>query len=270
MYAFRIPFALLAAVLLPACGGNIVTIENEEKSFETTAAPRVVLKSFNGTIKATAGSDSKVVATVIKRGRGWTEEDSERDLDRIKVTFSQDGDKVSVIAERAGIVEADGGVEIEVSVPAGSTLDFATSNGTIETSGITGPIKATSSNGRIDLDGCQGEVDVDTSNGDIDIRSAEVVSVKAETSNGAIDFAGKVGPGSHSFSTSNGAIRLKLPSDAVFHFEGRTSNGNVTSEFGLSNVTIGSDTVLEGDVGESPETSVIARTSNGAIRLQKL
>src|SRR3954467_4509392 len=228
----------LAPLLLGSMSGctavmaSLVKAERtESRSFAVGARPAVVVDTFNGEIKVERTSEGKVEAVVTRIGSGANPQAAEKDLENVKVEFSQEGETVRIVATRSGQkMFGSSGASVALKVPAESNLSMTTRNGEIHTDGIRGDIVARSSNGEIEVDGGRGKLDLHTSNGAIEI-DADEAAVAAETSNGNVSFAGTLARGSHKLETSNGAIELKLPASAAFQFEAQTSNGSVTNRF---------------------------------------
>jgi DUF4097 and DUF4098 domain-containing protein YvlB len=265
--------ALLAglALALSACtGGNVTAEEIVAQSFDTSASPRVVVETFNGHIEVAAGAEADVLAEVTKRGAGFSLAGAEDDLKNVEVTMTQEGDTVRIVARRTGGPQLMGnsGASIELTVPAGASLDLHTSNGHIGSNGVTGDISMDTSNGALEVDGGGGRIDLSTSNGRIDVEARDAV-VDARTSNGRIGFRGSLAEGNHGFRTSNGRIEITLPSSAQFRIDASTSNGDVSTEFPVSRSGSTRDEELHGVVGENPDASITATTSNGDIDIRR-
>ena len=282
---------LLAALVATLGGctvnGSVSATEQQRKEFSVGESPLVVIETFNGRISVQAASDGAVEARVTRRGSGTSDDLAKRDLANVRVDFERVGDRITITARRIDQQQVLGnsGADVEVTLPAGSSVELRTSNGRVESSNVEGSVLVRTSNGPIttrggsdlDLDTTNGQISVNnpegrlqlrTSNGGIDILAAEKVAISAQTSNSPITFSGTLGAGSHTFSTSNGDISITLPGDAAFEFDGQTSNGSVRTEFVDLKVT---DTSISGHSGEDPELTIVARTSNGdlAVMTQK-
>ena len=265
--------ALLAglALALSACaGGNVTADEIVAQSFDTSASPRVVVETFNGHIEVAAGAEAEVLAEVTKRGAGFSQAAAKDDLKNVEVTITQEDDTVRIIARRTGgpVLMGNSGASIELTVPAGASLDLQTSNGHIRSNGVTGDISMDTSNGELEVDGGGGRLDLATSNGRIDVEARDAI-VDAHTSNGQIGFRGSLAGGSHGFRTSNGRIVITLPAESQFRIDASTSNGDVSTEFPVSRSGSSRDEELHGVVGENPDVSITATTSNGDIDIRK-
>jgi len=260
----------LALALSGCIGGNVTAEEIVAQSFDVSALPRVIVETFNGHIEVTAGAEASVLAEVTKRGAGFSLADAEDDLKNVEVTMTQEGDTVRIVARRTDgpVLMGNSGASIELTVPAGASLDLRTSNGHIRTDGVTGDISMDTSNGALDVSGGGGRLDLATSNGRVDVEARDAV-VDAQTSNGAIDFRGSLAAGRHSFRTSNGRIAITLPAGARFRIDASTSNGDVSADFPVSGAGSSRDDELHGTVGENPDVSINAETSNGNIDIRQ-
>lgn len=274
---------LTAALILPltwlsssGCAGllgpQVKATATEQRSFEVSAAPVVIVETFNGPIKATVGTEGKVEASIKRIGSGTTMEAAEADLKNVHVEFTQDGATVRIVATRSGSPAfSSSAAEVEIKVPAQATLSLTTSNGELHSEGIQGPITARSSNGEIEVRGARGKLDLHTSNGAIDIAATEA-AVSAQTRNGEVRFAGSLAQGKHGLTTNNGGITVRLPVNAAFRVEARTSNGTVTSGFPELRGESGkaARNHLAGHVGNasSPEVELKLETSNGNVAVE--
>jgi DUF4097 and DUF4098 domain-containing protein YvlB len=279
--------AVLAPVLsllaiLSGCtvSGSVVAFDEERQTFQVDAAPVVVVETFNGRISVTSASAGVVEARVTRRGSGTSQEAAERDLANVRVDFELVGNRVTITARRVNQQTlGNSGADVEVLVPADSSVELRTSNGRVESANVSGSVIVRTSNGAVttrggselDLDTTNGQISVNnpggrlgirTSNGSIDISSAKDVAVTAQTSNAPITFSGTLAPGQHAFATSNEDIAITLPGDTGFAFDGQTSNGLVRTEFTELTVT---DTSITGSTGTDPQISIVARTSNGDL-----
>lgn len=258
-----------------------------EREIACEAAPRIVLHNQNGAVIATSWEKQAVSIVAHKRvspsksvwsffGFGGGSESSEDSmaaaLNDIEINIESKPAEVAIetIFKNPGIAK-NRGVEYELRVPQGSTLELHTSNGQIDVSNVDGSLTLDSSNGQIVTNQTRGSVQAHTSNGAVTCREA-TGPVDLESSNGAIsvDYIGSLAPDAAiACETSNGRIDLRLPSTTAFSLDARTSNGRITNEFPLSIPTSDSDRRhVVGDVGDGGAT-VRLRTSNGSIVVAK-
>jgi len=263
----------ISALLLSACsaiGLNLVTAEETvSEVFPAQDNLTVEAATFNGDIVISTDSTGQISVTVIKRGAGGSQADAESDLENIDVSITQEGSQLTVIAKRTSrMLVGNTGAEIRITVPAEvAQLDLKTSNGGISTQGVKGDVLAQTSNGGIEIEEGSGKLELQTSNGRIKV-AAENALVLADTSNGKIEFLGSLAPGTSNFDTSNGAIEISLPSDAEFELNADTSNGSVSCDYPITVSGTMKKDRLSGTVGTDPQSTIIANSSNGSIRIQ--
>lgn len=283
---------VIAALALSACGANFsinLFTANEvvSQSFTADGPTRVVVQVFNGNIDVITGNDSTIKIDVDKRGGGNSQEAAQADLKNVVVSMTQNGDTINVVANRTDkrVDIGNSGASASIRVPAGAQLELhasngkitlagpvgnvvaTTSNGSIEVKGAVGQLNLTTSNGGITVNGGAGQLTLETSNGGIDVTSDNVV-VAARSSNGSITFKGSLAAGNQSFRTDNAGIALNLPGNASFSVNADTSNGKIRSDFKVTSSSF-SDTLLQGTVGENPQTSIVLHTSNGNIDIKQ-
>jgi hypothetical protein len=284
-------------LLMSGCGfrlsNRFSAVETVLKTFDVHGKQQIVADTFNGAIDVLTGTSDKVDIKVTKRTGGPSQAEADEDLDNIEVQIEQMGDKIAIHVKSINPKPfINRGAAIEIQVPERSTLDLHTTNGKINAAGILGDVVARSSNGAIQTQSTQGNLDLETSNGAIKVEGGvgkviakssngaiEIASDKAvidaHTSNGRISYRGRLIAGDHSLNTSNSSIALKLPEDAGFKLEARTSNGHITNDF--TGDDAGSDkkkkkskkSQLSGTFGKQPTSvSLDLHTSNGNIEIR--
>jgi DUF4097 and DUF4098 domain-containing protein YvlB len=280
---------LFSTLILAGCQSNLFTATEEvSKTFTVGESVRIVVKSFNGPIHVSTGQEGKVQATVTKRAGGISQAAAEDDLENIEVDLTQEAGVVQVAVRSSDRKPVSSrSATVEVLAPPGAVLELHSRNGGVTSTGPMGDVSVEASNGPIQVKESRGKLnlttsnggitvnggtalDLKTSNGGIDIRGQEV-QVKAQTSNGAIHFQGRLANGDHIFQTSNGQIRLLLPEDVPFNVDAETKNGRVTNDF-VSSTGRGTKTFknrFQGSVGKDGLTQIKLRTSNGNIKIQK-
>jgi hypothetical protein len=239
------------------------------EEFQTNSKPRVVIDTFNGTIDVSDSAGDEVVVEVTKRASGLNQEAAESNLNLVEVSIVQKDDTIVVKARRL-VRTGNCGADVVVAVPKSAHLTLKSSNGYIVCEGLNGPIGAATSNGKVTVVEATGQIDVQTSNGAIEIE-AERAAVQARTSNGSIAFAGTLAQGENKFRTSNGSVQLRLPEDSQFKFDCSTSNARARCEFPNAETTKrSSKRKLSGRVGDDPQISIVAQSSNGSVTIRPL
>jgi DUF4097 and DUF4098 domain-containing protein YvlB len=235
----------------------------------TTAAPKIIVETFNGSIDISNGMDNEVVAEVTARASGVSEVQAAENLNRIDVLIAQiSNDEIHVRAKRIGRIHGESGADVVIAVPANSQVELKSSNSYIVSEGLRASVTAETSNARIEVVDASGRIRAETSNAPIQIE-ATGAEVTADTSNAAIRFEGTLGPGNHKLETSNGPIDVRLPADSQFRYAARTSNGEVDVEFADRIEKAHRRSRKSGTVGDNPQFSLELETSNSSIRIRQ-
>ncbi|HET9972675.1 MAG TPA: hypothetical protein VFQ68_30870, partial [Streptosporangiaceae bacterium] len=180
--------AILLLLVSVGCGMPLFSAtDTVSEVFDTTATPKIVVETFNGSIDISNGADDEVVVEVNKRASGFDQASADRNLENIEVSIDQEEGEIRVTVRRHGYTVGDSGGSVVIAAPQGATIDLKTSNGYIISEGMQGGIEAVSSNARVDVFEGKGEIDVDSSNGNIHIEATDAI-VDAHTSNARIEF----------------------------------------------------------------------------------
>lgn len=248
----------LFGMALTACSVAAPT-ETRDDSFSVGDSPVLMVQGENGSVTVNPGTGDTIrVQATLHRPNG------------LDYTVTQDGDTIRVRAEEKGGGFLSFGdspsADMEITAPANTRVDVATSNGRVEVHGMQQSGRVRTSNGRIVLDDVEGEFDVSTSNGSITIARAKG-EFNVSTSNGAIDFSGEIVPGSDNrMTTSNGTIEVNLEGTPSVNLDASTSNGSIVSNIPVL-TTSREDDRLMGVIGDGGADLMI-RTSNGSVRIQ--
>lgn len=248
-----------------------------DDSFAVGTSPRLVVRGFNGRVRVHAGSPGSIrVRAKLKSPH------------RISYSAVQEGDLVEVKAKsdrRAegalpGFSRQSAGANIEVTVPAETSVDLATSNGSVELQGT-----VQTKNGRIRVEQFKGDLNATTKNAPISVKtfqgSATLSNVNSrvsvedargrfevQTINGPIKFQGRIAPKSHNrLSTLNSNIKVALDAEPSLKLAAETLNGRVRCEVPGFVAAVNKHHKLEGTMGDG-EAELIAKTVNGSITVQ--
>jgi hypothetical protein len=286
-------FAALLLVLssLAACAADgpfTVTASGTQEldAAVGATAPDLVIRveMFNGPIEVRAGDVGRVAATVETTGVGGSKAEAEADRAKIQVTLDANPDGSVLL--RAVYQPNPGSpnnraASAVVEVPPDAALDLRTSNGTVTTSGIRGPIGVRASNCAVDLAGPEsgasvrttngaveidgtGLLDVQTTNGKVSIRGTDA-TLSVRTSNGDVSFDGTLSDSPQRVATTNNPITIRLPATAGFTIDARTTNAKVVLDgFTLKTTAPATEVAKQGIVGVGGPWLVL-RTSNAAI-----
>jgi hypothetical protein len=146
--------------------------------------------------------------------------------------------------------------------------ELVTTNGKIEVENVEGDIEAHSTNGKIDIENANGFVSGRTTNGKIDVKSEGVKNLT--TTNGKIKAEIKKIKENIEIRTTNGSVKLHLPSSLNAVLELSVTNGEIdVDDIPLEIISKHKNKYIKGKIGKGgPEISV--GTTNGKIKIRKL
>ena len=145
---------------------------------------------------------------------------------------------------------------LDVTLPAGTTVQVRTSDGDIRVQGVVGDVELRTSNGRVEASALGGDVIATSSNGDVRVVDA-VGAVQARSDNGSVTVRGAASVQAHS---SNGRVEVE---DVAGEVKATSSNGDVKVADARSDITAESS---NGDVrvyGTGEPVALVIDTSNG-------
>ncbi len=264
-----------------------------DDTFEVGDSPRLDVRSFNGPVRVDAGEPGTIrVQAKLK------------DPQAVKYSAVQQGDMIKVEATPrgraggflSGLFGQQCGAEVEVTVPAATSVDLVTSNGPIDLRGTAsggtvktsnsriqveqfkGDLEAQTSNGRIAIEALEGSANLITSNGRVSIHDGHG-QFDVSTSNGRIELQGSMEPGGRNrLTTVNGRIDVTLDGEPSLKLSASTVNGRAKCEIpsfveSMENHHQGPRRhgrrawALEGTAGDG-EAELVAKTVNGTIMVR--
>lgn len=199
-----------------------------EKTFSVNAAGVLHVETQGGEIRVTPSTDSVVRITAKQRIRANSEAEADKLLEKLDLTFEQNGNDVRVISkyERQPSGFRMGSwppvnVDIIVSLPASFATELHTSGGGITVGDLQGKAELRTSGGGIKLGKMGGVVDARTSGGSITLAEAGGAT-ELKTSGGNISVGRVNGPAE--LSTSGGSIRIESVASVL---RANTSGGSI-------------------------------------------
>jgi hypothetical protein len=170
-----------------------------DQTFETGAAPHVVLDVDNADVTIQAGAATSVHVTGTMRVVGH-HSGVQPALTAIRTS---DGVRVAV---ESGLVHGRIEREVRITVPPDAQVEIASAAGVVA-NGLHGKLVARLHDGDVRISNHRGDVDVSTSSGDIDVLDAQGTTFALRTDDGA----------------------LKLTSSGADHLDARTGSGAITA-----------------------------------------
>lgn len=245
---------LIPALVIASASGlaSADITDTIDKSYDFDANGRISLSNVNGdvTIAACDCNQVRLVATI-------TASDQET-RDRISVKIKSSNSKLSVKTkyENNDDYKNNGHSKVvyQLSVPNEVSLDsISLVNGDLKIERVTGELDVELVNGDLKSDGMTSNTDVSLVNGDMNLTFANLSNAK------------KI-----KLESVNGAIVVRLPSDANVDVSAETVSGNISNDFGLhvnKGKYVGSD--MHGQLGDG-SVSLSMDNVNGKIRLKTL
>jgi hypothetical protein len=273
--------AWLAGLALVVVVASPSRADEWSKRYAVKGRPDLHLKTDDGSVRIETGTTPEIEVQVTTRG--WHIGHGE-----VRVTGSQDGDRVDVEVRRPDDDEDDGGRSISVLVRVPKLCDLAvrTGDGSIEVASVTGRLYLSTGDGTITAEGLGGDLELHT--GDGSIRAAGLEGrVQAQSGDGSIQVRGRFDvlslrtgdgemeaeaePGSRvetawSLRSGEGDITLRLPDGFGAELDAHTGDGRIVLETPVAvSGTIRTD-VVRGTVGPGGRPLEIW-TGDGSIRL---
>ena len=270
-------------------------------SYDCKPGSRLLLENYNGAVEITAWDQPKIEID------GARFANTKERLQQVKIDISRGADSVTIRTvpplDRGG----NSGARYQIRVPKQVVLELIKStngslrvsgtngavnlrttngsvrvsavngavsanstNGAIELVGLNGAATARTTNGRIKMDEIQGPMEASTTNGSIVAamaKSTDDRKMRFSTTNGAIELRLPAGlKNDVRASTSNGSIEVKMPNGAAFQVAARTSGASIRSDFNVEGEV--TKKRIEGKVGGGGALLDLS-TSNGSISLQR-
>lgn len=276
-------FVLLASSL-------VVFAETQEqlnKRFTVQPGGKLVVDVDFGSIEVNTNDSNEVTVDVLRKVTRTAKSDEEAFLRDHPVTFSQDGNTVTISSRSRTKMNGwwHGSQKIEgkytLTVPGAFNAQLRTAGGGVTANDLTGEVKAETSGGGFHFARLHGNLNATTSGGGIHVADCEG-PLKVRTSGGGIDVSG--GSGSLDGETSGGPVTVKefhgparvessgggiSIENVAGKVDGSTSGGSISARF---SAPISDEVKLETSGGgvtlNVPEASAFnldASTSGGSV-----
>jgi hypothetical protein len=217
--------------------------ERIERTLEVGDAPALDVSNFAGEITVRSGQNGILHVVAIKRA-------STRNLfERIEVNVAERDGRVVIRADVADrpVNLGSTSVALEITAPAGASLDLDTGAGVVDVRGITGPIDARSGAGTMDVRDASGPLDLNMGAGNITYVGTPI--------------------GDCSFTAGVGNITLRAPADLNVEVDLDTGIGAIAVDFAVDGHV--SVRKVRGIIGNGNEGTIYAHTGAGNILLDR-
>lgn len=278
-------FALGALLLLAAVfGGAALALQlgaesvtgSQTHTFAVAGAPHVVIRSDFGDVRVEQGAAGQVTVAWTAEVRSISHSAAQRELDRLAVSATQDGDTITLdtTVPRSSWFSGflDRSLSITVTAPARAALDLTSSAGDISVRGVSGVASIQTNAGNVTLEAVAlgGGSAIRTSAGDIRLSGVAVAGTTGIHTN-AGDVTGDLALASGTaldIGTNAGAVRLSLPRATDAHLSASTDIGHITiSGWNVPASQNGVGAGVTGDLNPNPTSTLTVTTNAGSIQL---
>jgi len=252
---------LLASCFLARAG----TEEQINKRFSVQPGGKLIVDVDFGTINVKTNGSNEVVVDVNRKVSRKNKTDEEAFLRERPVTFSQDGNHITIESRHRNHGNSSHGSQrtegkYTITVPSNFSARLNTSGGGITVADLTGDTDAKTSGGHLEFARLHGPLDGSTSGGSIHIADCEG-KLNVHTSGGNIEVL--TGSGTLDGNTSGGPVTVK-DFRGPAHVE--TSGGGIT----LENVTgkVNGSTSggpISASFSSPPSDEIKLETSGGSV-----
>lgn len=234
----------------------MATEKTETHEFIVAGAPTIVTRSAAGNLTISPGRDGQVHIQVTKRARGGLfGQADERDLDKVRVEVTQDGDRIVVDTDTRhfSLLGKFITIDIEITTPRGSALDLHLAAGNMGVRGIAGAVTAKVDAGNLDL---------------TNVMLADHTQLTVNAGN--LTVQGPLTAGASLDAQVNaGNARFTLPRETATYLDARTQAGTVhVPDWNVSVTRHFATQAAYGPLGANPAGTLTIHVSAGNIMVE--
>lgn len=208
-------------------------------------------------VEISGGPGSEVVVEATTHTWAAQRSAAEQGLDRIRVSFDQAGDEITVRVDMPAQTRWPGmraRVDLEISVPGDCDVRLDLDIANVDVRDVRGDIEVRADVGEVNLR---------------DVAAREQLTVRTDVAR--VRLEGPISDGArYDIRTTVGEIALNLPSDSSFELDAESNVGSVTTEFDVEATREPQQFVggrIEGTVGEAPTAQLRLQSELGSIRV---
>jgi DUF4097 and DUF4098 domain-containing protein YvlB len=241
--------------------------ETFKKVVSVETAKRLTLENRNGSIEVRGWDRDEIEVIAYKKVRANNRDTAERLMEELKISITERGDEIEVITDypdrgsshnggflswlMGGFGNRSYSVSYVIRVPQKFDLDISSTNGRLEILDCNGRLRLETTNGKILADDVSGSVRCKTTNGSIKVTMMDVEE-----------------DDEMSFTSTNGSIKLYLPSQIDAEIRARTTNGSISCDLPITEEYSRSRKRLEATINDGG-MMIYLKTTNGSIRIRE-
>lgn len=214
--------------------GSLLASDYYTKDFSKTVDFRsngdIRVKTVNGKIDVTSWDKESVKIEAEIKVKARNRRDADKILDKVKIVIDKSSCQLTIEADYPkkrgddsfwdALFNWNGKkpvVHFTIKVPRETNLDLRSTNGHVSAADVKGDNSLSTTNGGIEADGMAGSLDIRTTNGSV----VAVVSVFGDRDKIRLK-------------TTNGSVKLRLPTDVRADVTASTVNGAIRTDFPLT------------------------------------
>ena len=269
--------------------------EYSTQTFAVTAIPTIRINSFAGDLRVVPGEGTSVTIEITKKVSAPTEDAAKHVLERLSAEITQAGDYITIkTRERQHRsffnISQNRQIDIVVTTPAATHLDFTVNSGDSDISGINGMLTAHMNSGDLHIQDMRiGETAIfELNSGDLEMQHITIAApVTFEMNSGNmtlhdVTFQDRVTMDTNSgdirgdivlaasvrmhVETNSGNVHLALPATTAAHLEAVVNSGDITIDgFPVSARSRFSQASASGDLNPAPTSSIAVELNSGDL-----
>lgn len=257
----------VAAGMATGLAGCVLSMEpytaTAERTFDPRDADALAVVGEDGGVTLSAGDGDRVTGTVRKESRSGREALEE-------ATVESRVDDGTFVVEPDVPVDLNFTVHLDLAVPRSLPVErVVTDNGDVSVADVSGDATCRTQNGAVTAEGVDGYVTVESTNGDVTARDTTGVDA-VSTTNGDADVDVHDVRDDVSLESTNGDVTVDVSPDLAVAVEVRTDNGDVSVQDLDLTRSESSSRRIRGRLGEDPDHTLVAETTNGSVTLRSL
>lgn len=249
---------LLMTGLLLAGTATATTLEETfDQTYAFAPGDLLELENTNGNVSIEVWDRDEIHILATKKVKVGSSEKAEAAMQELKVEVQPSAGSIridTIYPKRRDtwFSSISMSVRYEIKLPVSADLDVTTTNGNIDVAGVSGDLDIGTTNGNVSVADSGGRLNAHTTNGSISAELSELTAGE--------DMV---------FRTTNGGIKLSIPSETRADLVARTTNGSIETDFPVTVQGKFSRNRLEGELNGGG-ASIELRTTNGSIRIREL
>ncbi|HTR22973.1 MAG TPA: DUF4097 family beta strand repeat-containing protein [Terriglobales bacterium] len=264
MYRFALALSCLVFVLT-----TLAHADDWSKTFDLTGKPELRVEATDANIQIEPWDQNKIEARVTTRG--WHIGTG----GQVEIVEHQQGNAVEIeIREHSHLHFSIGidtrRIDVEIHMPRSGKVDVQTGDGHIEARGLAGDLNFKSGDGRVELADLDGTVRAKTSDGALH-ASGRFDRVELSSGDGRVELEARHGSKvseDWEVRTSDGSVRVSLPTDLAANLDLHTGDGHITTDLPVTVQGKYDKSNVHGTInGGGRELRV--HTGDGSITLEK-